>query len=860
MPKTQRDLRNTNRVNMGNKKKKRKKKHPILKAFFFLILFCMIIGIGLVYGFVQSVLNGAGALSREDFVISEFTTTVYDKDGNVYSQLFGKENRTYVSLDETSPHLKDAFIAIEDERFENHFGIDIKRTGAAVVKYVTTGNSDFGGSTITQQLIKKVTDDDSRSWQRKAREIVRAIQIERWLSKDEIIEMYMNLIYLGEGAYGVEKAAYTYFDKGSDELSIAECALIAGLAQSPEGKNPYKFPDKAIARQRLVLGKMRDLGKITQAEYDEAYAQELEFKKGTSEIVSINSYFVDALVSQLAKDIEKEKGVSALMAEKMIYSNGLKIYTTVDPKIQEQLEKVYADQSYFKLSNGNYDPEVQSAMVVSDYRKGNVVGLIGGAGEKTTLRGLNRATMMTRAPGSSIKPVAVYAPGIDKGIFTAATTFDDVPFTYKVGGSKWSPKNIYTRYRGLTSVRKAVEISSNVIAAKAFLRVGIDTSFRYLENFGYTSLTNSDRAPGALALGGLTKGVSPYEHAAAYGAIANSGIYVEPKLYTKVLDMNSQVFLEKKSEIRQVISEQAAYMVTNLLQDVVSGAEGSGGSAKLKNMAVAGKTGTTNDSKDRWFVGYTPYYVGATWVGYDIQREIKMPGNPAAKLWNAVMQPIHEGLSNPGFVKPNGIVYAEVCADSGLLCTEACRNDRRGSRAKSEMFVRGTVPTEYCTVHKYVTVCKETFKLMNPVCISKNCAIDLVFLDREYEETPKSLPRDWDYEVPKTYCEYHYCPIDEYGNFIEPEPEKPVVNWDDYIQYDDEVEPTKASETPLVEPSNEPSVTPTKERAEKPTPTSTVTPTGKKETATKGKDEEDTQETKDSTKKPRIDDIIINGD
>ena len=256
-----------NKKNKEFKKKnnKKKKKHPVLRIILIIILVLFIAGIGLCIGLVQSILNGAGALAKEDFEISQFTTTIYDKNGDVYTQLDSSENRTYVALNEMSPYLKEAFIAIEDERFEEHFGIDIKRTGAAVVKWITTGNSNFGGSTITQQLIKKVTKDDDRSWQRKAREIVRAIQLEQWLSKDQIIELYMNIIYLGEGAYGVEKAAYTYFNKSADELTIAECALIAGLAQAPEGKNPYNYPESAKERQELVLGKMLELEKITQS-------------------------------------------------------------------------------------------------------------------------------------------------------------------------------------------------------------------------------------------------------------------------------------------------------------------------------------------------------------------------------------------------------------------------------------------------------------------------------------------------------------------------------------------------------------------------------------------------------------------
>ncbi len=765
MPNTS-EYSNFKRHNKKSKKKNKKTSHKILKAFLITFLIMILIGIGLAVGFVMSVLNGAGGLSKSDFEISSLTTVVYDKDGKEYASLYSSENRMYSSLSEMSPYLPKAVIAIEDQRFETHMGIDVKRTGAAVVNWLLKGNSDFGGSTITQQLIKKVTKDDDRSWQRKAREIVRAVQLEQWLSKNQIIELYLNLIYFGEGAYGVETAAYTYFDKSAKDLSIAECALIAGLIQSPEGRNPYKKPEAAKARQETVLAKMYELGSISKEQYEEAKAQELVYKKGVLDQGLSNSYFVDAIVDDLINELQKQKGVTKIMAQKMIYSNGLKIYSTIDPKIQEAMETVYKDENYFKLSNGKYDPDLQSAMVIIDYRTGNVVGLVGGAGEKTTQRGLNRATMAKRAPGSTIKPLAVYAPGIDSGIFTAATTFDDIPTTFKVGTTVWKPSNSYKGYRGLTSVRKGIEISSNIIAAKAFMEVGATTSMTYLKKFGISTLTNADAVPGALALGGLTQGIYPIEHAAAYGTLANSGIYLSPKLYTKVLDKYDEVLIEKTSELREVVSPQTAYIVTSMLKDVITGISATGSAAALPNMNVAGKTGTTNSSKDRWFAGYTPYYVGSVWVGYDQQKVISVSGNPAAKIWKAVMLKVHEGLQNKAFTKPEGIVEREICVDSGLLATDLCKADRRGDRTKTEIFDKNNVPTEECTTHVYATVCPETFKKPNPTCLKTVGTIQIVCIDKNYTEKPSVLPNDFDYVVPMDYCEYHYAEKDENGNYI----------------------------------------------------------------------------------------------
>lgn len=756
------------------KDKKKKKKHIVLKIILWTMLVGILVLVGLGAGFISSIMNGAGALSKADFEINKFTTYIYDKDGNEYTTINSGENRTYASLSECSPYLPKAFISIEDERFETHCGIDIKRTLGATVKYVLSklkiGKASYGGSTITQQVIKKVTGEEDRDAKRKIREIVRAIQLEKWLSKDQIIELYMNLIYLGEGSYGVEAASHVYFDKNASDLSIAECALIGGLAQAPEGYNPYKYPEKAKNRQLLVLKKMYECGYISENEYEEAKNEELVYKKGNIELASSNSYFIDAVIEKVIDDLQEEKGITRIMAQKMVYNNGLKIYTTLDPKVQDALETVYTDNSYFKNAKGEYDPDLQSAMVIIDYKKGNIVGLIGGAGEKTTLRGLNRATQSTRAPGSNIKPLAVYGAGLEKGVMTAATVYDDVPITLKVGNKVWTPTNYDRRYRGLSNIRKATMISMNIVAVKAFQDVGVDYSIEFLKKLGITSLSSNDRYPAALALGGLTNGISPVEMAGAYGTIANGGIYMEPKVYTKVVDRYGEVLLEKRSTIRDVMSRENAYILTSMMQDVVTGSEGTARVTKIKDIDTAGKTGTTSDSKDRWYSAFTPYYVGSVWVGYDKQKTISTSVNPSAKLWKAVMEKVHVGLPAATFTKPSGVVQVEVCRDSGLLPTELCKKDRRGSRVYTEYFnnKNGTIPTEYCTTHKVVEVCPDSFKLANPTCISKVGTVGIVFIDRNYQTPPSSLPEDYEYEVPKTYCELdmHYCPKDENGNYI----------------------------------------------------------------------------------------------
>ena len=749
----------------------------ILSWIIKIVIFVALAGAGLFFGLWLSVTHGAGALTKETFEINNFTTYVYDIYGNEYTQLTGAENRDYASIDDISPYLPEAFIAIEDERFMQHHGVDLKRTGGATIKYILSkfgiGEAEYGGSTITQQVIKKATGEDDHSSLRKAKEIIRAFQLENWLTKSEIIELYMNLIYLGEGAYGVEKASYTYFGKSAKELSIAQCALIAGLAQAPEGYNPYNFPEKAKKRQELVLGKMLELEKITQEQYDEAMAEELVYERGNISLASSNSYFVDAVVEALIKDLMEDRNINRQMAQALVYNGGLKIYTTLDPNIQEILETTYKDEKYFKTRKG-YDENLQSAMVIIDYKEGNVVGLIGGAGEKTTLRGLNRATGMTRSIGSNMKPIGVYGPGLELGTVTSATTYNDIPTTYRVNGSAWSIKNYDGRYRGLINVRKAIEVSDNVVAAKCMMEsVGTEYSYSFLEKLGITSLTSADKkSPASLSLGGMNKGISPLELAGAYGTIANKGVYIEPKLYTKVTDRNGNIVFKKQSKIRDVMSVENAYILTDMLHTVVVGSEGTGSAAKLNGIDVAAKTGTTSDDKDRWFTAFTPYYVGSVWFGYDTPEYINVSTNPGAKVWHDVMAEVHKGKPNATFEKPAGVVNVTVCRDSGLLATDACRADKRGNREITCIFnnKNGTIPKTKCNVHEWVEVCPETFEKPNPVCIQKVGTIKISRINRHYQKTPSYKTADYAYETPSVYCTLpeHYCPTDLNGNFIAP--------------------------------------------------------------------------------------------
>lgn len=487
----------------GKKAKKGKEKSTkkkVLKRIFLALLILIIIGIGAVGTIIIGALQDGEKLSVEDFKISTSNSYIYDKDGNEIAVINNGTNRMIVDLNEMSEYLPKAFISIEDERFYSHKGVDIKRTGAAIFTYLTHGgSSSFGGSTITQQLVKNITDDNKSDYKRKIREMVRAYQVEGWLSKEEILELYLNLIYLGDGAYGVQTAAYTYFDKDVADLTIAECAMIAGITQSPEYYNPHNYPERAKERQEVVLGQMKKLGYITEEQYNEAKAQEMVYKRGQAVSSNVLSYFVEAAIDQVASDLEEEKGISEAMAKKMIYGNGLKIYTTMDSNIQSTVDEVFTDMSYFKEEKDVKTGEKvysQAAITIMDHSTGEVVALYGGSGEKTINLGLNRATDSFRQPGSCMKPIGVYAPGIESKAITAGTIFSDDPL--KIGD--WNIKEWFGAGGGTVTTRRAIEYSMNRPAVLALQKVGIEYSYNFLQQLGITSLVEKDKNLASLAL------------------------------------------------------------------------------------------------------------------------------------------------------------------------------------------------------------------------------------------------------------------------------------------------------------------------------------------------------------------------
>ena len=615
--------------------------------------------------------------------------------------LSAEENRVWVDLDATPKNMQNALVAIEDERFYTHNGVDLPRTIRATLTYLAnkitgkSGAATLGGSTITQQLIKNITGEDDQTPARKIVEISRAISLEKQLSKEQILELYMNCIYLSQGCNGVQTAANLYFEKDISALNLAECASIAGITQNPGLYDPFVNPDKNKERQELVLAKMLELNYITQAEYDEAIHYELQFadpSRQKLENESITSYYVDQVVRDVLRDLQA-KGYSESLANKMLYSGGLKITAAYDPEIQQIVEDYYKDADNFA------DSEAQSAIVVMDPSTGQVVGIAGGIGEKTGRFTLNRATQSPRQPGSAIKPLSVYAPALDQGIINTGSTFEDERKSY----DGWTPRNYDYRYRGLVSLNYAIQQSLNTVPVEILSKMGVRTSFDFLtQKLGITTLVEGENINGdvytdlgysQLALGGLTHGTTVLEIAAAYCTFANNGVYNKPYTYTKVEDSDgNEILVSRNAESSwEAMKPSTAYLMTQLLTEVVT--SGTGRGAGLSGgIQTAGKTGTTTDENDRWFVGYTANYVAAVWYGYDTPKPITASGNPCIPPFRSIMNDIHDTLDEyKEFSRPTGLVYASYCSESGLKPTSSCP-------VAHGYFTEGATPSTYCNL------------------------------------------------------------------------------------------------------------------------------------------------------------------
>ena len=773
--------------NKKEKKEKKKKKHPKLrlaiKIIFILAFLVILIGGGILAGFIFGAFGDEFKISKEQLLITTSNSEVYDINGNLITNLSGLENRKIITLDDMAPYLPVAFVSIEDERFYSHHGVDWKRTIGATLQYLF-GNSTYGGSTITQQLVKNLTKEDEQAWQRKVKEISRALEVERLISKDQVLELYLNTIFMGDQAFGVEVAANYYFNKTAKELTLEECAFLAGINHSPNWYDPFhkstsetdeEDNERIKNRTITVLDKMQELGKIgSQEEYDTAVNkvnEGLPFSEGNISSV-VFSYHTDAAIEQILQQLMDENPEwSREMAKLELYGGNYKIYTTQDTGIQDILEEEVKKDKYIiegrikDEETGEYENS-QTAMVILDHKTGYVVGCVGGTGEKTDAFGLNRATQLPRQPGSSIKPIAVVAPGIEKGVITAGSVYDDVR-TY---WGNWGPANYYNGFKGLSTLRSAIEISQNVVFVKMMADIGLENSIEFLRQMGVTTLSDDEEGL-ALALGGAAYGISALEMAGAYGTIANDGVYITPTFYTKVTDEEGNVVLEPEQETRRVMSEAASYVTKTLVMQPVVGSAGTASYCGISGMDVAAKTGTTDNSSDRWLCGFTPYYTATCWFGYDNQKErVRYSGsNPAGSIWDSVMTQVHSNLEGKRFEKPSGITYATICKDSGLLATDTCREDPRGDRTYTEVYVAGTSPSRMCECHVKVKICNDTNKVATEFC---NNFTEKVFITRVNSDidTAWHEAADAEYMLPTEICDVHTKPEEK------PPEEKDPIN------------------------------------------------------------------------------------
>lgn len=756
-------------IKQNKKSTKPKKKRKIFRKILLFFVVLIIILAGVCAGLIFGLTGGEYAITKNDLIIDYSNSMVFDQEGNMIATLSAKENRKILTKSEMGDYLPKAFVAIEDKRFYSHHGVDLKRTGGALVSYILRkgeGTASGGGSTITQQLVKNITNEKEDSGVegavRKVKEMVRAYQVENILSKDQILELYMNVIFLGGNVYGVGMASQYYFSKDAEKLDIAESAYIAGITHSPNYYNPFgKEPkkDKIEARTKTVLFQMKDQGKINEEEYKAAVEEVekgLNFKQGKGIDKASYSSHTEAMVRQIINQLVNEKGMDKEYAETYLYSSGFKIYSTEKNAIQKALEKEYAKDTYrvkttvTKTVDGKSVKEketAQSAMVVIDHTTGQVVGAVGVLGEKGAGE-LNRVTQAWRQPGSSIKPIGVYGPALQEGVINAASVYDDAPVKF----GNYAPGNAYSGFKGLTNMRQAIRVSSNTVAVQVMKDLTPTRAINFMKKLGITSLSDSSDNSLPLALGGISWGITPLEMAGAYASIANNGEYITPTFFLKVEDSDGNIVIEPKQEKERVFSEQNAYILKELLTEPTK----SGGTAtkcKISNMETAAKTGTTNSKKDKWLCGFTSYYTAATWYGYDTPTAIPNGAtNNAINIWKNVMSAIHKDLKGKNFVKPDGVVSVNVCKDSGLLASDLCKNDPRGSRVYSELFVKGTAPKKTCSCHVEAEICKDTEKVANEFCtnIEKR-----VYITRATDKTNWKSTGDAKYMLPKDTCTQH---------------------------------------------------------------------------------------------------------
>ena len=757
-----------------------KKAHvSVLRIIFISLIAILVIGGCLGIGVMKGLIDDAPDISDVNIVPVGEATFVYDADGNQLQKLTAPDsNRMPVDLDQIPKDLQYAVVAIEDERFYEHNGIDIRGILRAAVRGITTGTFSYGFSTITQQLIKNnvftdwVNESTLQRFQRKFQEWYLALELEKQVDKDEILENYLNTINLGNGNYGVQAAAQDYFGKDVSELTLSECTVLAGITQNPTRYNPITNPENNAQRRQEVLDHMLEQEYITKEQYDECLADNVYDRIQSIEQEEENedttySYFIDELTEQVIQDLQDKRGYTEQQAYNALWSGGLRIYTTQDPDIQQICDEEYSDSSNFPsgsqveldyaltvrhpngeeenysaemleqyfienessdfsllfdsqesaqahvdaykayvLSDGSevvaetvhFTPQPQSSLCIIDQHTGYVKAIVGGRGEKSTSLSLNRATNTTRQPGSTFKPLAAYAAALNECDMSLATTFEDEPFTYDNGEPLY---NADRQYHGTVTMRESIVHSYNIPAVKCMIDITPELGVEYLEKFGFSSLVTEpvdingesyDDLNASTAIGGITYGVSNLELTAAYAAIANNGVYIKPVFYTRILDSDGNVVIDNTPEKTTVIKPSTAYLLTSAMEDVIS--EGTGTRVQFDGMHLAGKTGTTDNYRDLWFCGFSPYYTCSVWAGYDDNTVLPAGESRTYQqtLWRNIMERIHENLVDTEFKMPSTVEEASICTRTGLLATSSCN-------AVTEYFDIDQIPTQYCSGH-----------------------------------------------------------------------------------------------------------------------------------------------------------------
>ena len=710
---------------------------------------------GIFMAYINSTMRGKVEVYLDEFE-TKVSTELYSQDPDtgewvMYQTLYlNSENRIWTDLEDIPKYLQKAAIAIEDKRFEKHHGVDWKGTTRAIV-YTLFGKNVQVGFTITQQLVKNVTGDNEVTVKRKITEIYRALELEKRYEKDEILEAYLNEVFFGQSCYGVVTASRMYFNKDVSDLTLAECASLMGITNNPSMYDPTLSSwtrENNRERQLTILGAMLEQGKISQEEYDEAKAEDIVFSNGFTisgkyvgsdgtvtdpepeepstddtespadeeepTIKGRYSWFTEAMIGDVADALVEKYGITDKVRDNgttytayeqawdMVHGKGYKIYTTQNPKYQKiaedvcyNLDNIPYTSSYTNSAGEQVEDQLQIALTIVDPTNGYVVAMIGGAGEKRADRVWNWA-VNARQCGSAIKPVSTYAPALDDGTINGASVIDDYPML--LNGDVW-PRNANWRYQGLTALHTAIAQSLNTCAVRTNLAYGVDRSYEFLVNkLGFENLTYTDsQQVGNMALGGFEKGVTTEEMAAAYAAFVNEGVYTKPRTFVRVEDANGNVILENEAQSTVAMKNTTAAIINHLLQEAAL--NGTGYEAQFSGMHIAGKTGSTNSNKDRYFVGYTPYYSCAVWAGYEHNQRIVASGNPCSAIFRKVMSAIHEELPDKDFFSCAGLTSVAVCADSGMLASDNCALDVRGSRVYTALVAADNAPTSVCTMH-----------------------------------------------------------------------------------------------------------------------------------------------------------------